>query len=208
MKIFKKYPNLYFKMSAKEDGSMKEEKNRKKFLKKIKVFSIVRAGLCHKNKIIEVKIKDRGKIIKNTDGLITREKSLFLSVTVADCLPVAFYNPKEKKIGLLHAGWRGINSGIIEKLKIDFKTSLFYIGPGISRCHFEVAQDFPLLVFKKKGKYYSDLKKIVKNKIIFLGGKEKNIEISPHCTHCLKDRYFSYRREKKINAMMVVFGRK
>lgn len=208
IKIFKKYPNLYFEMSKKKDGSMKIEKNRNFFLKKIGISLIVKAELCHKNKIAKVGVKNIGKTIKNTDGLITKEKSVFLSITVADCLPIAFYNPKEKEIGLIHAGWKGINFGIIENLKIDFEKTLFYIGPGISKCHFEVKKDFPLPYFKKEKKYFSDLKKIVKDKIILLGGKEKNIEINLDCTYCKKNKYFSFRREKKINPMIVIFGMK
>ncbi len=187
-------------MSKKKDSSIKQ------FLEKKGIPCIVKAGLCHGNKIVEVSIKDKGKIIKETDGLTTKDKGVFLAITVCDCLPVLFYNPKEKKIGIVHAGWKGIYSGIIENIETDFKTAFFYIGPGISKCHYEVKKDFPLPFFKKNGKYFSDLKKIVKEKLISLKAKEQNIEISSDCTYCLKNKYFSFRRDKKVNPMLVVFG--
>lgn len=200
-----KLNNLYCRMSGKKDGSMKEEENRKSFLEKIGVSSVARAGLCHKNKIALVQKKDRGKTIEGVDGLMTKEENLFLSITVADCLPIIFYNPIEGKIGLLHAGWRGLYSGIIENVETDFKDTFFFIGPGISKCHFEVKKDFPLPCYEKNGRYFSDLKKIAKDKIKSLNGK--SVEVNPDCTYCLKDKYFSYRREGRVNAMMVVLGK-
>lgn len=208
IKIFKKYKELFYIMSDKKNGSMKIENNLKFFLNKnnIEINRLVRANLCHKKKVKKVNLKDGGKRIENTDGLITKEKELFISVTVADCLPILFYNPKIQEIGIIHAGWRGLYDGIIENLKIDFKETLFYIGPGISKCHFEVKEDFPLPYFKKGNKYFSDLKKIAKEKIIKMGGQEKNIEVSKDCTYCKKDKYSSFRREGIINAMIVIFG--
>ncbi len=210
IKIFKKYKELFFVMSEKKDGSMKVEKNLKSFLnkKKVDINSIVRADLCHKDRIKKVDIKDKGSIVKNVDGLITKEKEVFISVTVADCLPILFYNPKKEEIGIIHAGWKGLYKGIIEKLKINFKDTLFYIGPSISKCHFEVNKDFPLPCFKKNNKYFSDLKKIAKEKIIKMGAVKKNIEISKDCTYCKKNKYSSFRREGVINTMIVIFEMK
>jgi len=36
----------------------------------------------------------------------------------------------------------------------------------------------------------------------------KNIEISPECTHCEQDKYFSYRRDKseEVQAMVAYIG--
>lgn len=208
IKIFKKYKELFYIMSDKKDGSMKIEDNLKSFLNRnnIEINHLIRAGLCHKKKVKKVNLKDGGKIIRETDGFLTKEIDLFISITVADCLPILFYNPIKKEIGVIHAGWKGLYSGIIENLKIDFKNTFFYIGPGISKCHFEVKEDFPLPYFKKNNKYFSDLKKIAREKIIKMGGQEKNIEVSKDCTYCKKDKYSSFRREGVINAMIVIFG--
>ena len=40
---------------------------------------------------------------------------LVCSIKVADCLPIYFVNNVSKTLGLLHAGWRGLSSGIIKK---------------------------------------------------------------------------------------------
>jgi polyphenol oxidase len=41
------------------------------------------------------------------DGLITRLEGVPILILVADCLPVLFFDPVHKAIGLAHAGWRG-----------------------------------------------------------------------------------------------------
>lgn len=45
------------------------------------------------------------------DGIISRDRELCLSVTVADCLPVYLYEPESGAFGLVHSGWKG--TGIV-----------------------------------------------------------------------------------------------
>lgn len=229
--IFKKYPNLIAVISEKKDGTMllKEEKeevmkNRRRFLDRlgIDIDSIASADLVHGNKVQIVTQKDKGKVIPATDGLLTSGKNLFLAITVADCLPIFLYDPIKEAVGLVHGGWRNLALNIlnsaIKKLKANFKSKaediLVGIGPGISKCHFEVGEEV-LVKFKNflpkasiggNGKTFLDLKKIAKIQLLNLGLREENIEINPQCTYCLNQKYFSYRREKKIKAMIAVIG--
>jgi YfiH family protein len=48
------------------------------------------------------------------DGHVTDTPGLLLAVTVADCVPVFLAHPPTGRIGLLHAGWRGIVAGVLE----------------------------------------------------------------------------------------------
>lgn len=227
--------NLFIFISTKKGGSMKLsndlsknriiEKNRTAFFKKIKIDKnlVVGAKLIHENNVQIVTKKQAGKSIVKTDGLITNEKNLFLTITVADCLPIFFYDTKKQIIALVHAGWRGLAKNIlkktVKKLIHDFQSKpediLLKIGPGIDKCHFEVKKDvldkfenFTNAILKKDKKTYLDLKKIAKQQLIDLGIKEKNIKINPDCTYCLKDKYFSYRRDKPkdLETMIIVFG--
>ena len=255
--IFKKYPDLIVAVSEKKDGTMrltgdvlydkKMVKNRERFLKKFGISDelVVRAGLVHGNRVHPVSSQEAGKIIEKTDGLITADKNLFLTITVADCLPIFIYDPENEIVGLVHGGWRNLAGNIlaltIKKMTENFGSIsgdiLAGIGPGISQCHFEVKEDllreFKILdckrplqkssdrtifgstlaadaLLEKDGKYFLDLKKIAKIQLMNLGVKEENIEISPECTFCLKDKYFSFRREmpKIPQTMMAVIGRK
>ena len=236
--IFKKYPNIIAAVSRKEDGTMKlsgasmgdEEiiENRERFLGKLGIEDglTVKAGLVHGNNVNVISNEEAGKVIKKTDGLITADKNLFLTITVADCLPIFIYDSEKEIIGLVHSGWRSLAQNIliqaIKKMAGNLgslpKDILVGIGPGISQCHFEVKEDL-LVEFKpylgdallnKNGKLFLDLKKIAKIQLINLGVREKNIEISQECTFCLPDKYFSFRRDrpKTPQTMTAVIGRK
>lgn len=227
-KIFSGY-NLIAGLSEKKDGPMSSPgfligkfddkkifSNRKNFLKKIGALnnSAVTVGSLHNNIVAVAKIDNAGKILKDTDGLLTKDKGLFLSLSVADCLPVYLFDTRNQVVGLLHCGWRGITKNIlekgIEKMIKNFGSSpkniLAGIGPGISECHFEVGKD----VAKKLGspKKFVDLKALVKNKLLALGLKQKNIETNSECTFCLKQKYFSFRRDKptRPQTMVAVIG--
>jgi YfiH family protein len=217
-KVFDKYPDLVIAFSEKQDGPMKNSaQNRERFFEKLGIAaeSVARAGLVHKNKVAFVSQKDAGRIIGETDGLITKDKNLFLSITTADCLPIFIYNPEKKIIALVHCGWRSLALGILKNAigKIG-KGITAGIGPGISSCHFEVRKYVfdkfkPYLKEAQKGSFL-DLKKVAEMQLIDLGVKKENIEISEECTYCLKDKYFSYRREGagNLKTMIAVFGRK
>ncbi len=235
---------LILTVSEVSDGSMKfigkekEDKivfkNRKRFLKKLKIVpnQLVNAGLVHGSKVKIVNKKDKGKKIKKTDGLTTEDKNVFLAITVADCLPIFIFAPPCRVIGLVHGGWRSLAKNIlkesIEKFKKEFETKpeniLVGIGPGIGKCHFEVKEDvadkfksFDSVLEKRNNKTFLDLKKTAKIQLIKLGLKEKNIEINPECTFCEENKYFSYRRNnsddligktKVKKAMLAVFGQR
>jgi len=214
--------NIIAALSERKDGPMKfSRENRKRFLTKldIKEKSVIRAGLIHGNRV-EIVSKDlAGKIIEKTDGLLTKDKNLFLTLTVADCLPIFIYDPEKEIVGLVHAGWRSLAQNILKKaLKNLSKNTKVFIGPGIGVCHFEVKKDLlekfkPYLkqaLLKRNGKHFLDLKKISKLQLIDLGLKRRNIGVSPECTFCLKDKYFSFRcsKPKKIQTMLVLIGRK
>jgi len=234
--IFKNYHNLVVAISEKKDGSMKFTGNilkdkkilrqRKNFLNKLNINPelVVNAELSHRDGIKVVEKKNRDKTVKKTDGLLTSEKNLFLAITVADCLPIFIFDFQKEIVGLVHGGWRGLSKDILfsalQKLKREFKSNtkniLVGIGPGISKCHFEVnkriLRQFKYLprnsISKRNDKTFLDLKKIAQYQALGAGIKKQNIEINPDCTYCLKDKYFSFRRykPKTLQAMMAVIG--
>jgi YfiH family protein len=61
------------------------------------------------------------------DGLVCRERGLWLSVTVADCLPVYLYHGGSGAFGLLHSGWKG--TGIVRRA-LDLMAERWDASPG------------------------------------------------------------------------------
>lgn len=166
----------------------------------------------------------RPLVLPDTDGIITNLRGVLLTTVHADCLPVYFFDPIKNTIGLIHAGWRGTNLGIAAKAVrcmqkeygSDPQDIQVFIGPGISKCCFEVGAEV-YEEFKKNwdftddhairtaagptedgadaAKYHLDLKGINKRQLTDAGIPEANIEISSHCTYCESEMFCSYRRE-------------
>jgi len=66
----------------------------------------------HSNNIVEIKTGNED--LQNCDGVFTFNKNDFsLGIQTADCAAICFYD--NKKYGIIHAGWRGLVNGIIEK---------------------------------------------------------------------------------------------
>lgn len=149
------------------------------------------------------------------DATYTTEKNVFLTVSVADCLPVFIYDPGKKIISAVHAGWRGTADRIIiktiekliEEFYMDPSGIIAYMGPCITQEFFEVGGEVSVLFrdevkFRKGEKYHIDLKKENFLQLIEAGIPESNIEISPHCTYKEKELFHSYRRDRDRSGRM------
>ena len=73
---------------------------------------LVQAQQVHADKTALVTKADTGKTISGVDGLITRDQNLTLVIRTADCLPILIYHPGDQAIGVIHAGYQGINQKI------------------------------------------------------------------------------------------------
>jgi len=165
-------------------------------------------------------INPEGIVLPNTDGIMTDAKGVLLTSVHADCLPVYFYDAKNGVIGLVYAGWRGTVGGIVPQAIRRMIAVLgagrdhikIYIGPGISKCCFEVGPEVASQFLLEWGssfsepakkenaeeaeeKYLLDLKAAVRKQAIDCGIPEKNVQTSPHCTYCEPELFCSYRRE-------------
>lgn len=228
IRFFEDKKDILAVMSERKDGSMKllgngnGAKNRDKFFiqNKINGEKVFAAEMVHGNGVAIVDEKSP-QIIAGTDALVTKGK-LFLAVTVADCVPVYFYDEKNKIVGLAHAGWRGIAGGIIKntldkiiQLGGEQGGTKVTLGPGIRKCHFEIKKDivdnfkkYLQFIISKGDKLFVDIFGIIKEQLLNLGIKEINIFDSEECTFENKKQYFSYRRDKPevVEVMMAMIG--
>ncbi len=199
------------------DGDMAASFNKERFFKKngIKPPDIIEAGLVHGRKVKRTGEKETGKKMEGVDGIFTFSNNLFLTITVADCLPL--FLASSRMVGILHAGWRGLEQGIIEEAMAKISASgekpeeiKVTIGPGIGGCHFEVGDDvrqkFSTFAhcFYREGKYL-DLKRVAVEILKEQGVQD--IEVSPICTFC-DDKYFSYRQGRPRGRMIALIGRR
>lgn len=207
-------------LSSKLDGSMKGDlENKKLFFKKesLSFNSVITASLSHKNRVIVISSETGDRIIEDCDALITNQSNIALTVTVADCLAIYFFDPNKNIIAIAHAGWRGVVSNIVlevlqvfkNKYQSDLVDLKIVIGPHIRDCHFEIqddtANEFEIkdIIFRDKKKFVN-LSSIIIRQLISCGIKNDNILLEADCTYCQEKKYFSYRRDKPKDLQTMV----
>ncbi len=78
------------------------------------------------------------------DALICERDDLALAVLVADCLPIVLCDPESPRFAVVHAGWRGLDAGVLEATLAHFAAPprvVAAIGPGISPARYVVGPE-------------------------------------------------------------------
>ena len=158
--------------------------------------------------------------VYDADGAVTDLPGVYLTTTHGDCVPIWVCDPVKGVIGLAHAGWRGTLSGIAGNLvramtrtcgsdPADLRAA---VGPGIGACCFEVGPEvteaftdrYPWTeeyIYAYPGaRPHLDLKG-VNAELLTLEGVTQ-IEISPRCTCCEPDLFWSHRRSADKTRML------
>ncbi|MDO8592427.1 MAG: peptidoglycan editing factor PgeF [bacterium] len=179
---------------------------------------VAAGGIAHGTNVAVVGELDAGKYLMNTDALITNAPNLFLSITIADCLPVYFYDAAAKGVGLAHAGWRGLIGGLLESTVSEMQRSYnsktedlkIIIGPHICARHYEVDEDVAEQfaeqnIERRDGRPYLNLAGEAESRLRTLGVKQTSV--SPICTY-EDQKFFSARRDKvePLQGMVAYIG--
>ena len=174
---------------------------------------LVPVQLDHTHIVYNVKAAEDTKN-KIGDGIITTNRSLIPTVTVADCMPLYLYDPVTGVFGIVHSGWKGTGIVVdaIELAKKDYgaraEDFCIILGPHIRDCCYIVneeranwfAENFTpkcvrLLESGVKvdwntgggALYRLSLEKANLAAIKKAGVPDENVWIHPACTCCYKD---------------------
>lgn len=170
-----------------------EEQNNKNMPK-----NIIFPTQTHSNNIIEIETGNEN--LENCDGIFTSNNYYLLGVKVADCAAICFYD--NQKYGIIHVGWRGLISGIIEKMLNAFNNPKIFVSPLLKE--FEIQKDDCYEKIKNKfGEKYFLIKKEKKKKIIIFQFQKSIKDILPKNTifdsrDTFKDNKLASRRRDKI----------
>ncbi|AIQ70432.1 peptidoglycan editing factor PgeF [Paenibacillus graminis] len=193
----------------------------------------------HGKDIAEVKAEDRGRgsldrasAFQATDGLLTSVPGVLLTSFYADCVPLYFYDPQKKVVGLAHAGWKGtvaeIAAAMVARMETVYgsrpQNILAGIGPSIGGCCYEVddhvmghirqledglkaaacgaSQDLYRTSEADSRKSMLNLKEMNRRIMIKAGILPTHIECTSWCTSCNQDLFFSYRKENGVTGRM------
>jgi len=142
------------------------------------------------------------------DASYTSRPGIVCGILTADCLPVFVSNKNGTMVGIAHAGWRGLVSGVIENLIRSFDSEeedlIVHLGPSISNESFEVGDEVKSLYLSKNinfersftiknNKNYLDLYDSAR--VILEGFDIKSISGGDRCTFQESSDFFSYRRD-------------
>lgn len=153
------------------------------------------------------------------DAVITDRPGRALICYAADCIPILLWSDSTPAIAAIHAGWRGTAADIAAKCVARLADTYgadpahirAAIGPGIGACCFSTHADVPealLAAFghsidhciapdpAEPGKFLVDIKLVNVTRLLAAGLSPQNIAISPECTCCLHDKYWSHRYTK------------
>ena len=157
--------------------------------------------------------------IDETDSLFSSTSNLALGVLTADCLPIALSKNDGSEFAILHAGWKGLLSGVIESTLTSFTKGCSdvsaWIGPSISLKNYEVGNDLyesfmnkddgseSNFIEKGHGKWLFSLHGEAKR---ILGKYDINADFSSECTF-ESESLFSYRRDQTENRILSIIWR-
>lgn len=196
----------------------------------ISLEDMVCAEQVHGTRVALVTSSDRGKgsrrlddCIPGCDAMISNTPGVYLTAFFADCLPVYFFDPVHRAVGLAHAGWKGTVGGIarstLEAMQKYFQTRpedvLVFIGPGIGpECYpvdeeryQQVLRTFTfgreLFYSNKRNKgYHWDLRMTNRLILLEMGVQPSNLLTCELCTSCYPEHFFSYRRSGGMTGRM------
>jgi YfiH family protein len=150
------------------------------------------------------------------DALISDAPNVVLTTLHADCQPILLVDPERPAVAAVHAGWRGTVADIAgatvramqEAFGADPANILVFLGPGIGACCNEVGPEVTeawreqarsfgplaeLAVTKPGPKEHLDISRANALLLQRAGIQPDHIEISPICTKCSTDDWFSHR---------------
>jgi YfiH family protein len=142
---------------------------------------------------------------------VTIRRGLIVGIEVADCVPVLLFDKKKHIAGAVHAGWRGTAEGVVKKTIAVFRDCfhaspadiIIAIGPSIKGCCYGVGPEVVDAVTRETGngdyvlargeKQFVDLGAANRYQAVSSGILPENVWMSEDCTHCLPEKYYSFR---------------
>ena len=142
------------------------------------------------------------------DAAVAFEPGRVLAVLTADCLSIVLAARDGSRLGIAHAGWRGLAAGVVEAtvraLELPAAAVVAWLGPAIGPAAFEVGDEVrsafvdpdpgaaAAFAPNTRGRWQADLARLARRRLTALGLTD--IGGVPACTATDAERYYSYRR--------------
>ncbi len=149
------------------------------------------------------------------DGSYSTQPGLVCAVLTADCLPVLLCNRGGTRVAVVHAGWRGLCTGVIESavraLQPSEEDLLAWLGPAIGPRVFEVGPEVKEAFLahdpmadtaftpSPAGRWMANIYELARQRLREMG--VRSIYGGGLCTFTNASRFYSYRRDGATGRM-------
>ncbi len=149
------------------------------------------------------------------DATIAFAPGLVCAVTAADCLPILLCDKRARRVAAIHAGWRGLAAGVIERtaeaLRARPHDVIAWLGPAIGPDAFRVGDEVrdvfvaddkrAALAFvpDNAGRWMANIYQLARLRLERLGIAD--ISGGFHCTYHDSKHFYSYRRSARTGRM-------
>jgi YfiH family protein len=153
---------------------------------------------------------------RQADAIITDQPGVTLFMRFADCVPIFLYDPRQRAIGLVHAGWKGVLNQVarraVEAMQAEYHSSpseiIAAVGPSIGVHHYEVG---PELAEQVRQMFTTEADGLLQasntggggvkfdlwnaNRLVLESAGVRQVEIAGICTACNPQDWYSHRGE-------------
>jgi len=152
---------------------------------------------------------------RQADGAVTGRAGVVCTVMTADCLPVLLCDRAGTRVGVAHAGWRGLLNGVlpaaVTALRRNPEDLIAWLGPAIGQTAFEVGAEVrdafvagsaaasERFVPNPRGRWQADLYGLARDSLAAAG--VRSVRGGGFCTYTDAERFFSHRREAPCGRM-------
>lgn len=171
----------------------------------------------HGARVLDVDVEN----IAPADGAVTATAGTVCAVLTADCLPVLLTDTSGRRVGVAHAGWRGLLRGVlpaaVRALRAPPERVLAWLGPAIGAAAYEVGADVrdaflaadprsaARFAPNSRGRWQADLSGLARDSLAAAGVTA--VYGGGFCTFAEPARFFSHRREAPCGRMATLIWR-
>jgi YfiH family protein len=155
------------------------------------------------------------------DAAITAQAGRVLAVLTADCLPVVLATTAGNRVGIAHAGWRGLSAGVLERtvaaMACPPAALVAWVGPAISAAAYEVGPEVresfltvdpgsaAAFVPNARNRWQADLAALARRRLAQLG--IASVHGGRLCTYGSPESFYSHRRQAPCGRMATLVWR-
>ncbi len=159
--------------------------------------------------------------VPEADAAVARQPGRVCAVMTADCLPLLLCDRAGSVVAAAHAGWRGLQAGVIEAtvaaMRVQGAEVLAWLGPAIGPEAFEVGDEVRQAFVAEApsadaafrshgtGKWLADLYSLARQRLAGCGVTA--VFGGDFCTFGDAQRFYSYRRDGVTGRMATLIWR-